>query len=309
MEPQGPTTALLRARTLILAIAACVWVGCGTAHRGAQEPLSWVAPEQLASELSARAGEHCAADLRRQVASGQREAGDCDAVTSTAARRLVLAHGVRFGIVDYRSVALTTANFRVSQAMLCHGWPLPSAPGEVLRTADGNEAGCLMRPYTGDVAVVAVDRKGERHHVFALAADRDGMLRLEFSAVDAALRDSTTAGLDDYLWLELGQSAWVGTIDLDAFRGYLADWHFAWVSKGRGSAALFAKRHGAHPRGSQAQALAIQARVQRQERDFLAVVEGRMEPASFLRRHVWSPFRRAVEAYLRGDKTLAQLSG
>ena len=73
------------------------------------------------------------------------------------------------------------------------------------------------------------------------------------------------------------------------------------LSRGRGSAALFAKRHGEHPRRADAEAFAVEARVARQEEDFNAVAEGRMEPVAFLQRHVWSPFRRAVQALLQGE--------
>jgi hypothetical protein len=190
---------------------------------------------------------------------------------------------------------------RLSEAMLCRGWPLPDAAGQVLHPTDAQRAGCVLRPYRGKVTVSAVSIDGARHDVLELTADRDGRVAFEFSEADAALRADTDVGLDGYARLELGASAWAGAVDLDKLRAFLADWHFAWVSRGRGSAALFARRHGEHPRTADAEAFAVEARVVRQEEDFHAVAEGRMEPVAFLQRHVWSPFRRAVQALLQGE--------
>ena len=56
-----------------------------------------------------------------------------------------------------------------------------------------------------------------------------------------------------------------------------------------------AERHADHPRGPDADAMALEARIDRQRQDFDAVSEGKMTASAFLERHVWSPFRRAVE--------------
>jgi hypothetical protein len=262
------------------------------------EPLPPIAPRQLVAEAEVRADAACRTQLRQQLRTGVRVLGDCDATESPAARRVVSAHGVRFGVVDHRRVDLARVRMRLSEAMLCRGWPLPDAAGQVLHPTDAQRAGCVLRPYRGKVKVTAVSNAGARHEVLELQADRDGLLAFEFSELDAALRADTDVGLDGWDRLEIGASAWAGAVNLVKLREFLADWHFAWVSRGRGSAALFAKRHGEHPRRADAEAFAIEARVVRQEEDFHAVAEGRMEPVSFLQRHVWSPFRRAVQAML-----------
>ncbi len=287
-----------RARALAWGVAVCAGAGCTSAHVERHEPRSSFAPEMDEARFS-RAQRGCAVELQRQVSSGMREQGRCDAVTT----RGLVRRGTRFGVVDYRAIKLTGATFRVSEARMCRGWPLPSTQGEVLRTRDAQLARCMLRPYRGDIAVSGLDKNGARRDVFTLHSDRDGFVRLEYSALDASLRDASRGGLDDYVALELGHEGWVGTVDLIALRRFLADWHFAWVSRGRGSAALFAKRHGAHPRRSDAETLAVQAQIQRQRRDFRAVSQGRMQPSSFLQRHVWSPFRDAVKAFLVENTT------
>ena len=283
-------------------LAAFCAPGCATqapgVRAGRAEPLPPVAPSSLAAEAAARAGEGCATQLRHQLKVGARQHGDCDATSSQATRRVVSSHGVRFGVVDHRDVNLARVRMSLSEGILCRGWPLPEKRGEVLRANDAQRAGCILRPYRGPVTVTAVTMEGERHEVLRLQADRDGRVSFEFSDADAALRADTKRGLDGYARLEVGASAWAGSVDLRRLRAFLADWHFAWVKKGRGSAALFAKRHGEHPRGEDAEAYAVEALVVRQEEDFNAVNEGRMGPTSFLQRHVWSPFRHAVESLL-----------
>lgn len=282
---------------LCFAATAAVAPGCATVTApvsSPQEPLSAIAPAELAREAGRRSRPACREATREQLSSGVRRPGDCDATTSRAARAVVFAHGVRFGVVDHRNVDLARVRMRVSEAVLCRGWPLPEE-GRVLRLPDIDRAGCLIRPYHGEVQLNAVDHDGERHRIATLTADRDGYVGFDFAAADAALRDVGLEGLDGARWLEVGHSAWAGTVDLGRLRGFLADWHFAWVSSGRGSAALWAKRHEAHPRHPDAEAFAVEARVRRQQRDYDAVTEGDVPPSYFLQRHIWSPFRRAVE--------------
>ena len=131
--------------------------------------------------------------------------------------------------------------------------------------------------------------------MFSVGEGWCGVVAFEFADVDAALRRTVGHGLDDYAWLELGETAWAGTLNLERMRTFLADWHFVWVARGRGSVALFAERHAEHPRGGDAQSMALEARLDRQRQDFDAVSEGKMSASAFLERHVWSPFRRAVE--------------
>jgi hypothetical protein len=285
-------------------IAAFCALGCASqaprVRAGRTEPLPPIAPTSLAAEAAARAGDACSTQLRQQLKVGARQNGDCDATSNLATRRVVSSHGVRFGVVDHRDVNLSRVKLSLSEGILCRGWPLPDKRGEVLHTRDAQRAGCILRPYRGPVTVTAVTMDGQRHEVLALESDSDGRVSFEFSEADAALRADTRVGLDGYARLEVGASGWAGSVDLARLRAFLADWHFAWVHNGRGSAALFAKRHGEHPRGEDAEAYAVEALVVRQEEDFNAVNEGRMGPTSFLQRHVWSPFRHAVESLLLG---------
>ncbi len=275
--------------------AGCAGVGGPGLER--TEPLSAVAPGHLADEVAQRSDDDCSQQLHEQLVAGRRVDGDCDATSSGAARATILQNGVRFGVVAHRDIALDRVRMRLSEARLCRGWPMPrdADDGIVLHDSDAQRSGCILRPYRGQLSITAVDARGQRHQALVVQADRDGVAAFEFSELDAALRATFDQGLDAYAWLELGESAWAGTLHLDRLRGYLADWHFVWVSKGRGSAALFARRHRSHPRGPDAAAYAVEARVVRQREDYDAVAQGRMSPSVFLERHVWSPFRRAVE--------------
>lgn len=281
----------------ILAVWASGCAGMGGPLAERHEPLSAVAPSELADQVAARAGKDCGETLREQLLSGRAEAGDCSAVDSVAARVTILHNGVKFGIVDHRDVELDRVRLRLSEAGLCKGWPLPinDDAGVVLHGRDADRAGCVVRPYRGSLVLTAIDAEGNRHQAAMLDVGKDGEVVFEFAAVDASLRRAVGQGLDAYAWLELGETAWAGTINLERMRGFIADWHFVWVARGRGSAALFAERHAAHPRGADAQAMALQARLERQRQDFDAVSEGKMTASAFLERHVWSPFRQAVE--------------
>ncbi|MEM6294278.1 MAG: hypothetical protein AAGA54_23590 [Myxococcota bacterium] len=295
---------MLRRWNTLLGLVAAATCGGGCAGVGGPmaqrtEPLSAVAPVDLADQVAERAGEACGGELRDQLIAGARSTGDCDATEAAAARATILQNGVRFGLVSHRDVELDDVRLRLSEARLCRGWPLPleDGAGVVLHDRDAENAGCLLRPYRGGLTITAVMGDGTRHVATVVEADRDGVAAFEFADVDAALRQTFAHGLDAYDWLELGESAWAGTVNLDTLRGYLADWHYAWVARGRGSAALFAERHAEHPGGPRAAAFALEGRVDRQRRDYDAVAEGKMSATLFLERHVWSPFRRAVEDF------------
>ncbi|MGH1343040.1 MAG: hypothetical protein ACRBN8_15880 [Nannocystales bacterium] len=278
-----------------LLASACAGMGGPVVER--HEPLSAVAPYELADQVAARAGEECGETLREQLLSGRAEPGDCNAVESSAARMTILHNGVKFGVVEHRDVELDRVRLRLGEAGLCKGWPLPidDDAGVVLHGRDADRAGCLVRPYRGALVLTAIAANGVRHQAAMLDVDKNGEVVFEFAAVDASLRRAVGQGLDAYAWLELGETAWAGTINLERMRGFLADWHFVWVARGRGSAALFAERHAEHAHGPDAQEMALQARLDRQREDFDAVSEGTLTASAFLERHVWSPFRHAVE--------------
>ncbi len=296
--PHRTRKAAAIASLVSLALSGCGGlIGRGGPGVGREEPLSAVAPVELADQVAARAGEACGAELREQLLEGLAAPGDCDASASKAARATIVHNGVHFGVVSHRDVELDAVRLRLSEARLCAGWPLPleQGAGVVLDERDAVRAGCMIRPYRGKLTLTAIDAEGKRHHAFMVDVDRDGVARFEFGEVEASLRRTMGQGLDAYLWLELGETAWAGTINLERLREFTADWHFVWVAKGRGSAALFAERHAEHRHGADAQAMALESRLDRQRQDFDAVAEGTMSATAFLDRHVWSPFRQAVE--------------
>lgn len=228
-----------------------------------------------------------------------REGTGCDRTRREIARALSVARQ-RFGIVEHRHVDLVGMRFRLGVGRSCRRWPLRRRD-DVLDAIDARDAGCRVSPYRGVVTIHAVDPQGRRHPVGSSRTDRDGYLRLELSDLDAAVRGDEGSeayalqGLDAFVRLELGRDGWAGSVDLVRLRGFLADWHFRWIAQGRGVPALFAVRHPEHPHGPDAEAMAVEARVQRQEEDYQAVIDGRLPAGAFLQRHVWSPFRRAVE--------------
>jgi hypothetical protein len=170
---------------------------------------------------------------------------------------------------------------------------------------DVGRAGCRVRPYHGTVSIAAVGGDGSRvEGIMELPTDRDGRIELAYADADASLRALGLGGLDGFARLELGRGAWAGTIDLNRLRRFLAQWHYRWVIRGRGHAGLLALRHREHEHASQMEALALEARMARQQNDYRAVLTGRMSASSFLERHVWSPFRHAVEMFAGGHERI-----
>jgi hypothetical protein len=45
------------------------------------------------------------------------------------------------------------------------------------------------------------------------------------------------------------------------------------------------------------EALAVEARLSREERDYLQVAKGELAPQTFLERHLWSPYRQSVRDF------------
>jgi len=203
----------------------------------------------------------------------------------------------RFGVVLHRRVDLTTARVVVALASGCREWPTPRR-GNVLAEHDVLASGCRMRPYRGALSIVLVAADGRRVDDVRVHADREGVVRFRFADIDAQLRERGLGTLDDYVRLEAGHDGWAGRFDLERLRGFLADWHLTWVRRGRGSPALFALRHRAHPRAQLASDLAVESNLARQQRDFVSVERGILPPASFLDRYVWSPMRHSVESML-----------
>lgn len=211
----------------------------------------------------------------------------------------------RFGIVLHRRVDLIGARLVVEQASGCREWPT-SQRGHILAEFDGLAAGCRLRPYRGDLALVLVAADGRRVEVTRVRADREGVVQLRFADIDMVARERGLGTLDDWAALEVGHDGWAGRFDLVRLRGFLADWHFSWVKRGRGTPALFALRHREHPRSQVAFDLAVEASLARQQRDYAAVERGILPPATFLDRYVWSPMRHSVESMLAEVRSRAR---
>jgi hypothetical protein len=238
----------------------------------------------------------CRADVERAW-RGERVGSTCTRAAMQAGRRQLRRTPTRFGVVVHRRVDLVGARLVVALASGCREWPT-SSRSRVLAEFDAIAAGCHLRPYRGALALVVVGADGRRAEAMRVHADREGVVQFRFADVDMAARDRGLGGLDEWSALTAGHDGWAGRFDLGRLRGLLADWHLSWVRRGRGSPALFALRHGEHPRSQLAVDLAVEANLARQQRDFASVERGLLAPATFLDRYVWSPMRHSVEAML-----------
>jgi hypothetical protein len=206
----------------------------------------------------------------------------------------------RIGVVSRREVALDRLEMRLSEARRCPRKSLPAGEGGVVKASAADHAGCRLYAYRGTLPVFAVAEDGEAVEVLSLQASLDGEIELPFARVDATLRATEAGTLDDYQRLLIGTDAWAGEVDLVRLRQFLAQWHFRWVSRGRGSPGLFAVRNPDQPSAREAQQWSVDARLRRQDKDFRQVEAGEMSPETFLERHIWSPYRDAVIRALTG---------
>jgi hypothetical protein len=203
--------------------------------------------------------------------------------------------GQRLGVVAKREVKLDRLELHVREGRSCPRRRLPSAEGEIVTASAADRAGCRLFPYRGELPVFAVASSGERVRVLMLQTSLEGDVELRYARADASLRALGVGSLDDYDRLELGRGAWAGSVDLVRLRQFLADWHFRWVSRGRGSPGLFAILHPEDEHAEAAEQWAAQDRLRRQEEDKRLVEAGELSPEAFLERHVWSPYRDAVK--------------
>jgi hypothetical protein len=260
--------------------------------------------ERAMAEAAPEAPERCREVVRRELELGHElpdaSMGGCGPIREQVRQRLARRREARpFGVVDHRHVDLVRIRLRLSTAGGCRDWPMRRPTSSSLSAADATRSGCRLRPYRGDLTVTVVsDARSLTLDQLELRSDRDGYVELIFADLDATLRAIDAGTLDDYARLELGGDAWAGAIDLERWRAVLAEVHFRWVERGRGSPALFHHRHGDRRRGEDAHALAVEARLVRQEEDLALVEEGLLTPRAFIERHVWSPFRRVVERML-----------
>jgi hypothetical protein len=244
----------------------------------------------------------CRDVARQELELGARlaDADDCSPVRTAVGRRLARERPrPRFGVVDHRRVELTRVRLRLSTAHRCRTWPLRRPGASSLTPAEATGHGCRLHPYRGRLTLELVsDEARVPLDVLELRTDAEGRIEIRFSDIDAALRSVNAGALDDYERLEIGHRAWAGAIELGRWRALMAEYHYRWVARGRGSPALFVHRHRTRDRGDDAHALAIEAHLARQEHDLTLVEDGVLTPRAFIDRHVWSPFRRIVERML-----------
>jgi hypothetical protein len=299
-------------------LAAAVVLGAEMAPRGASandeqnataamiapargEPRSFVPRADELASMLVDVSTRCRSSAERAWRGGQ-SAQACVVDTMRAGRRRLRRHPSHFGVVVHRHVDLVGARLVLAQASSCREWPTPRRD-RVLSEFDALAAGCHLRPYRGPLQLVLLDGKGRRVGAVPVRADREGVVAIRFADIDAAARDRGLGSLDRYGAIAVGHDGWGGRFDLGRLRGFLADWHWSWVRRGRGSPALFALRHGAHPRAELALDLAIEANLARQQRDFVSVERGILPPATFLDRYVVSPMRHSVESMLAEFRT------
>lgn len=257
------------------------------------------APASVVEGLRALPSAPCGEQVRAELVAGRRRDGACGPDREAVARAVVHRRDA-FGFVEQREVDLASLRLVLGEARRCRQWPLRSPGRDVLRRTDVATAGCRLRRYQGEVAMVLVDREGGRRQPLPpMPTDRDGRLELRFAELDHALRVLGEGTLESYARIELGDDGWAGHVDLEQLLRFRADWHLAWLLRGRGTPGLFAVRHPEHPGADDARTLAAEALLERQARDYERVEAGELSARAFLDRHPHSPYRRRVESLLR----------
>jgi hypothetical protein len=301
-EPKGRArlraagrTARLRGSCLAV-LGLCALAACGAKATQSRAFGPAVSPERAAEALAAvdadaGCAETLAAEFERGVAGSR-----CDHIREPARARLDrMEPKARFGWLEQRKIDLRRLRLILGEARRCRTWPLLE-PGEtVLWGKQVREARCNRQRFEGALPVVGVTAAGERVPAFE-AEIANGVFELDYARLDRRLRLEGHGGLDAFDRLELGTGAWAGTVDLVRLRQFLADWHYRWVQMGRGVPGLFVARNPEHVSADSGRALATEARLARQEHDYLAVASGDLSPLAFLDRHLWSPYRSSVRS-------------
>jgi hypothetical protein len=293
-----PTSRPRPRRRRLAAPIAAILLGAGAsacAHEPAQDPFGQPVPDAYLDRALAGSSSACREPLRAAFERGDRPS-ECTADRRLVARELAKQVHREFGFVDQRAVDLRGVSLIVVRARRCSEWPLRAPGYAVLTRPEVQAAGCRFVRYTGPLEVTAFESDGTSYPGIIELEAEQGVARLSFSEADAVLRRHGFAGLDSFEELQIGRGGWAGTVNLRRLREFMAVWHFVWVVRGRGSPSLFAALHPDHPRVKDAEALAVEASLGRQERDYLAVARDEMSARRFLERYVWSPYRRSVAA-------------
>ncbi len=214
-----------------------------------------------------------------------------------AAARLIkrARHRVAFGIVERETVRLSGVSFVLSVARRCERWPLRSGGQAALDIGAAEAASCRVRRYDGPLAVSVRWRDGSVEPVLSMKVGQNGQIEVVFAEIEASLRARRRPGLVDAAAVLFGAGAWAGQVEVETLGREAADWHAAWVSRGRGLPALFGSLHPEHPASATMRVLALEAALRRQAADAEAVRRGTLSRRRFLERHAWSPYRSLVE--------------
>jgi hypothetical protein len=159
----------------------------------------------------------------------------------------------------------------------------PDAREGPLRRADVERAGCRTRPYSGSLTVHALEPDGSRGTAIQRISVVDGAFEVSFAQL---------ASRSDAAIFLLGPDAWAGAVRLPVQPRRRA--HLDAVASGRGSPGLLVAVQDPALRTAESWALTAEAKLARQEQDYLQVARGTLAPGRFLTRHPWSPFRESV---------------
>lgn len=275
-------------------VAFCSLIGgCATTHTSRQARLE-------SDSRLAEAGD-CRQPIVEELASGTEANVGARCMVERERARKRHSDG-QFGFIRQRRASLRGVTLLLGEGTRCRKLPLRAPEFAVLTERRVRDSGCSVRDYDGTVRLYGVRPDGEVVRIGYLIAE-GGKLALRYADIDAQARaEGWLEGIDAFVAIELGERGWAGTIDMERLRLFLANWHFDWIERGRGSAGLFAARHPEHTRADDARALAFEQTLARQERDYLDVAEGDLSPDAFLARYIWSPYRASVET-LRGEAT------
>jgi hypothetical protein len=286
-----------RAAAGLLLVAA----GCATAGSATREPSPPELEPAAIAAAARRVPEPCRAAVTAALTAGEQLAGGCAAHGQRAAEE-ALAQGPRrsFGMVERATVRLASVGLVLLHAHHCRRWPLRASGEPALYVGAARAAGCGVRRYVGPLTVSVATADGAATRVMTVHTDGDGQVEVNFMEVDALLRARGYEGLYSFAELQVGAGGWAARVALPELRAQLAEWHAAWVGRGRGSPGLFVALHPESAAAATMRTRALEATLKRQAEDAAAVERGELPARRFLERHMWSPYRSLVEQVSQG---------
>lgn len=247
----------------MFALASVAWLSLGAPSmadaRERAAPRSALADPEAKDRAGRVLTGACRSTVLDELEAGQRSDHGCEAERRRGGRAATRLGDV-FGYVASRDVDLRGVRLVVGRAVLCRRWPLRKPDNSVLRLPDIEAARCRPWRMRAPIEISVVGRDGTRvDAVMLLTPDEDGRVELSYGALDLRLRAQALGTLHDYAQVEIGRTAWAGTVDLERLRQFRASWHLRWIREGRGAPGLFAVRHAEHSGADVAQQLHDQA--------------------------------------------------